>query len=350
MLLRAEFHEMLLFIFCEQLVDILVFAAVDIVAFNAVVVLYIILELIIAVIEVDRVQIVVELDFVRSAVFNGGIAQLFDIALEILALLALGTVLLIFVNASADECPAIQSEHHAVSDIHAYFTAEHGGRLGEKIRRIFFAAYAYKELYLVSAVCGEFAEERREIDNVDCGILRAENGSESFELAFFAVYRSYYFPLAAPEMREHGGFYEREQSRLSVFDEYFSHHQRERGRRKNLSSVRRNAELSVICYYCRMAVRLAREPVVDMIFIDGRVQYYSVLVHLLEQRIDAPVRARELLGRIVIGQELVLLELPAQVVENYALEIRRNPAAERVEQFLVESHGGFKYIIGRENG
>ena len=50
---------MLLFIFCEQLVDILVFAAVDIVAFNAVVVLYIILELIIAVIEVDRVQIVV---------------------------------------------------------------------------------------------------------------------------------------------------------------------------------------------------------------------------------------------------------------------------------------------------
>ena len=312
--------------------------------------LYIILELIIAVIEVDRVQIVVELDFVRSAVFNGGIAQLFDIALEILALLALGTVLLIFVNASADECPAAECEHHSVSDIHAYFAAEHGCRLGEKIRRIFFAAYAYKELYLVSAVCGEFAEERREIDNVDCGILRAENGSESFELAFFAVYRSYYFPLAAPEMREHGGFYEREQSRFSVFDEYFSHHQRERRRRKNLSSVRRNAELSVICYYCRMAVRLAREPVVDMIFIDGRVQYYSVLVHLLDQRIDAPVRARELLGRIVIGQELVLLELPAQVVENYALEIRRNPAAERVEQFLVESHGGFKYIIGRENG
>ena len=88
----------------------------------------------------------------------------------------------------------------------------------------------------------------------------------------------------------------------------------------------------------------------DMIFIDGRVQYYSILVHLLEQRINAPVCARELLGRIVIGQELVLLELPAQVVENYALEIRRNSAAERVEQFLVESHGGFKYIIGRENG
>ena len=87
-----------------------------------------------------------------------------------------------------------------------------------------------------------------------------------------------------------------------------------------------------------------------MIFIDGRVQYYSILVHLLEQRINAPVRARELLGRIVIGQELVLLELPAQVVENYALEIRRNSAAERIEQLLVESHRGFEYIIGRENG
>ncbi len=178
------------------------------------------------------------------------------------------------------------------------------------------------------AVCREFAEECREIDNIDCGILRAENGSESFKFAFFAVYGSYYFPLAAPEMREHGGFYEREQSHFSVFDEYLSHHQRERRRGENLSSVRRNAELAVICYYCRMAVRLAREPVVNMIFIDGRVQYYGVLVHLLEQRIDAPVCARELLGRIVIWQELVLLELPAQVVENYALEIRRNSAAE----------------------
>lgn len=83
---------MRLFIFCEQFVDILIFAAVDIVAFNAVVVLYVVLELVIAVVEVDRVQIVVELDFVRPAVFNGGIAQLFDIALEILALLALSAV------------------------------------------------------------------------------------------------------------------------------------------------------------------------------------------------------------------------------------------------------------------
>lgn len=167
-LLRAELHEIRLFIFCEQLVDILVFAAVDIVAFNAVVVLYIILELIIAVIEVDRVQIVVELDFVRPAVFNSSVAQLFDIAFKILALLALGTVLLIFVNASADERPAAECEHHSVSDIHAYFAAEHGCRLGEKISLVFFAAYAYKELYLVPAVCGEFAEERRKIDNIDC--------------------------------------------------------------------------------------------------------------------------------------------------------------------------------------
>ena len=95
---------MRLFIFCEQLVDILVFAAVDIVAFNAIAVLYVILELVIAVVEIYRVKVIVELDFVRSAVFNGGIAQLFDIALEILALLALGTVFLISVNASADEC------------------------------------------------------------------------------------------------------------------------------------------------------------------------------------------------------------------------------------------------------
>ena len=59
MLLRAELHEMRLFIFCEQLVDILIFAAVDIVAFNAVVVLYIVLELVISVVEIDRVQVVV---------------------------------------------------------------------------------------------------------------------------------------------------------------------------------------------------------------------------------------------------------------------------------------------------
>mgnify|MGYP000608814771 FL=1 len=50
---------MRLFIFCEQLVDILIFAAVDIVAFNAVVVLYIVLELVISVVEIDRVQVVV---------------------------------------------------------------------------------------------------------------------------------------------------------------------------------------------------------------------------------------------------------------------------------------------------
>ena len=50
---------MRLLIFCEQLVDILIFAAVDIVAFNAVVVLYIVLELVISVVEIDRVQVVV---------------------------------------------------------------------------------------------------------------------------------------------------------------------------------------------------------------------------------------------------------------------------------------------------
>ena len=167
-LLRAEFHEMLLFIFCEQFVDIFVFAAVDIVAFNAVAVFYVILELVIAVVEVDRVQIVVELDFVRPAVFNGGIAQLFDIAFEILALLALGAVLFIFVNAPADERPAAECEHHAVSNIHAYFAAEHGCRLGEKISWVFFTSYTDEELYLVPAFCGKFAEERREIDNIDC--------------------------------------------------------------------------------------------------------------------------------------------------------------------------------------
>lgn len=75
---------MRLFIFCEQFVDILIFAAVDIVAFNAVVVLYVVLELVIAVVEVDRVQIVVELDFVRPAVFNGGIAQLLTLPLKFL--------------------------------------------------------------------------------------------------------------------------------------------------------------------------------------------------------------------------------------------------------------------------
>lgn len=75
---------MLLFIFCEQLVDILVFAAVDIVAFNAVVVLYIILELVIAVVEIYRVKVIVELDFVRSAVFNSGIAQLLTLPLKFL--------------------------------------------------------------------------------------------------------------------------------------------------------------------------------------------------------------------------------------------------------------------------
>ena len=159
---------MRLFIFCEQLVDILIFAAVDIVAFNAFVVLYSILELIIAVVEIYRVKVIVELNFVRSAVFNGGIAQLFDVAFKILALLALGAVFLVFINVPADERPAAECEHHSVSDIHAYFAAEHGCRLGEKISWVFFAAYAYKELYLVPAVCGKFAEERREIDNIDC--------------------------------------------------------------------------------------------------------------------------------------------------------------------------------------
>ena len=200
------------------------------------------------------------------------------------------------------------------------------------------------------AVCGKLAEKRREINHIDSRILRAENGSKRLELAPFAVYRGDYLPLAAPEMRKNRRFYKREQPRLFIFDKYFSHHQRERRRGEYFSPVRRNAQFAVLREHRRMAVGLAREPVVNMIFVDGRMQDNRILVDSRKQRVYALIGALELLRGIVIGQELILLELPAKVVENHALKIRRNSAAERIEQLLIERHGGFEYIIGRKNG
>lgn len=142
----------------------------------------------------------------RPAVFYGGVAKLPYASLEILALLTLGAVLLVLGDAPAYERSALEREHHAVSDIHTHLAAEHGGRLSQKLCRVFHAAYHDEEFYLVPAVRGKLAEKRREINYIDSRILCAENGSKRLELAPFAVYRGDYLPLAAPEMRKIGDF------------------------------------------------------------------------------------------------------------------------------------------------
>ena len=75
-----------------------------------------------------------------------------------------------------------------------------------------------------------------------------------------------------------------------------------------------------------------------MILVDGRVKNDCVRIDTPQEIIYSLLRFFELVRRIVIRQELVLFQFPAQVVENYALKIRRHTPAEGVEKVFIKLH------------